>query len=164
MKSWVGRLVAAAMLLRATSAFADPLTIAKDHDHAFDKATWLGGCNTAKALEFYEDKAVAIYPGEGEIAYSKAGIAKLVETFLAPYCSEGHNSFSLDHDDIRAVALSSDYIVVIRVADVVDSDGKRTQFRATELIHNSGGKWRYVVDHASIGASPESGTTQKPSR
>jgi hypothetical protein len=156
-------LVAAMVLVSATLAFSDPLTIAKDHDHAFDKATWNGGCSPQKALELYEDKAIAIYPGEGEIAYSKAGIEKLVETFLASYCGEGHKSFSLDHDDIRAVALSPDYIVIIRIAAVVASDGTRTQFRATELIHKSGDKWRYVVDHASIGASPETPTTRTPS-
>ena len=36
------------------------------------------------------------------------------------------------------------------------TDGKPTitRVRTTEVLHRTNGKWRYVIDHASIGLPP----------
>jgi hypothetical protein len=44
--------------------------------------------------------------------------------------------------------------MIIRVVDVTDKDGNPARLRTTELIHKSGGKWRYLADHASLGLPP----------
>ena len=72
-------------------------------------------------------------PGEGEEADTKAGIEKLIESFVAPYCGEGHKPPKVANYQIRAICLSPDYIMIVRSADVVE--GKNTtRVRATELI------------------------------
>jgi hypothetical protein len=137
----------------AAPASADSLAIAKAHDDAFDAATWKGGCDPQKGLTFYDKGAVAVYPGQGEEADTKAGIEKLIKSFIAPFCGEGHEPPKVANYQIRAIGLSRDYIMIVRSADV--GEGKDlTHVRATELIHKSGGKWRYLVDHASIGVPP----------
>jgi hypothetical protein len=96
---------------------------------------------------------VAVYPGENEEADTKAGIEKLIKSFVAPYCGEGHTPPKVANYQIRAIGLSPNYIMIVRSADV--GEGKDlAHVRATELIHKSGGKWRYLVDHASIGVPP----------
>jgi hypothetical protein len=40
--------------------------------------------------------------------------------------------------------------MMVRVLDGVDEKGKPFRINATELMHKSDGKWRYVVDHASF--------------
>jgi hypothetical protein len=156
MKKYVLTIVALLSAL-AAPAWADPLAIAKAHDDAFDAATWKGGCDPQKGIGFYDKGAVAVYPGEGEEADTKAGIEKLIKSFIAPFCGEGHKPQKVANYQIRAIGLSPDYIMIIRGADV--GEGKdTTHVRATELIHKSGGKWRYLVDHASIGVPPASPT------
>jgi hypothetical protein len=137
----------------AATVWAAPLAIAKAHDDAFDAATWKGGCDPQKGLTFYDNGAVAVYPGQGEEADTKAGIEKLIKSFVAPYCGEGHKPPKVANYQIRAIGLSPDYIMIIRSADV-GKGSDLTHVRATELIHKSGGKWRYLVDHASIGVPP----------
>jgi hypothetical protein len=82
--------VAALVAVLVTPAFADPLAIARAHDDAFDAATWRGGCDAQKGLAFYDNGAIAVYPGEGEEADTMAGIEKLIKSFIAPFCSENH--------------------------------------------------------------------------
>jgi hypothetical protein len=146
-------IIVALVAVLVAPAWADPLAIAKAHDDAFDAATWKGGCDPQKGLSFYDKGAIAIYPGEGEEADTKAGIIKLIKSFIAPFCSEGHKPQKVTNYQIRAIGLSPDYIMIVRSAD--GGEGKdRYRVRATELIHKSGGKWRYLVDHASIGVPP----------
>jgi hypothetical protein len=154
-------IVGAMILALAAPAWADPLAIAKAHDDAFDAATWKGGCDPQKGLSFYDKGAIAIYPGKGEAADTKVGIEKLIRNFVAPYCGEGHKPPKVANYQIRAIRLSPDYILIIRSADVGEASDL-THVRATELIHKSGGKWRYLVDHASIGvarAAPAANST-----
>jgi ketosteroid isomerase-like protein len=51
-----------------------------------------------------------------------------------------------------------DYIINVGMWDAAGTgaDGKPTKvrIRTSELLHRSGGKWRYVVDHASVGMAP----------
>ena len=145
--------IGAIILAFAAPASADPLAIANAHDDAFDAATWKGGCDPQKGLSFYDKGAVAVYPGEGEEADTRAGIEKLIRNFVAPYCGENHKPPKIANYRIRAIALGANYIMIIRSADV-GAGSDLTHVRATELIHQSGGKWRYLVDHASIGAAP----------
>jgi hypothetical protein len=52
------------------SAFAaDALTIAKAHDSGVTKA--LKDCKPQEIVDMYEDDAIAVYPGEGEIGRGK---------------------------------------------------------------------------------------------
>jgi hypothetical protein len=48
--------------------------------------------------------------------------------------------------------------MIVRIVDATDTQGT-VRGRATELIHRSGGKWRYLVDHASLGISPQTSAT-----
>ena len=145
------------MVLRSvTTAFADPMAIARAHDAAYDKATLAYDVKTM--LIFYEDKAEAIYPGEGEVATDKAGIEKLIRNFISPWCSQGHEKPTLKEISFHAVPLGPDYIMIVRIVDATDTQGT-VRGRATELIHRSGGKWRYLVDHASLGIAPQTSAT-----
>jgi ketosteroid isomerase-like protein len=55
-------------------------------------------------------------------------------------------------------ALGKDYIINIGswYSTIARPDGKSmtARVRTTELLHKSHGKWRYVIDHASIGVPP----------
>jgi len=123
------------------------MAIARAHDAAYDKATLAYDVKTM--LIFYEDKAEAIYPGEGEVATDKAGIEKLIRNFISPWCSQGHEKPTLKEISFHAVPLGPDYIMIVRIVDATDTQGT-VRGRATELIHRSSGKWRYLVDHASL--------------
>ncbi|HLW71470.1 MAG TPA: hypothetical protein VKS22_12710 [Candidatus Binataceae bacterium] len=151
-------IVASLVLALAAPAWADPLAIAKAHDDAFDAATWKGGCDPQKGLTFYDKGAIAVYPGQGEESDTKAGIEKLIKSFIAPYCGEGHKPPKIVNYQIRAIGLGPDYVMIVRSGDVGEGNDL-THVRATELIHKSGGKWRYLVDHASIGVPPSAAAT-----
>jgi hypothetical protein len=154
-------IIAVLVAVLVAPAWADPLAIAKAHEDAFDAATWKGGCDPQKGLTFYDKGAVAVYPGEGEEADTKAGIEKLIASFVAPYCGEGHTPPKVANYQIRAIGLSPNYIMIVRSADV--GEGRDlTHVCATELIHKSGGKWRYLVDHASVGVPPPSPPAASP--
>lgn len=168
----IGRLLIIGVLVSfsVVSAFAAPplkdraLVIANAHDDAYDNASWKGGCDVKKALSLYEDDAIAVYPGEGEVANSKAEIEKLIENFIKPYCGKGHDKPpTVANYKLRALQLDPNYIMIVRTADVGDG-ADVGHFRATELIHKSAGKWRYVVDHASIGVPPEASSVATPAK
>ena len=150
-------LVATAFLLFSASvAYADPMAIARMHDDGFVNAAL--ACEPETMIKFYEPGAIAIYPGEGEVAHTKSEIEKLIHSFISPWCGEKRYKPTLKDISFEALPIGPNYIMIIRVGDLIDSGGKTTRFRATELIHKSSGKWYYLVDHASIGVAPESPT------
>jgi ketosteroid isomerase-like protein len=61
-----------------------------------------------------------------------------------------------------AIALDASHILNVGrwEATVPDPDGRPTTavVRTTELLVKENGVWRYLVDHASIGAPPPSAT------
>ena len=140
-----------AILVCAGSALADPAAVVKAHSDAFGKA--FNACDVPATLNLYQDDAVLIWPGEGEVATGKEAIAKVIKV----ECSGAAKS-SLKQISSDSHAIGKDYIINVGMWDdtMPGPDGKPTtvRVRTTELLHRSKGKWRYVVDHASIGLPP----------
>ena len=138
----------------AGAAHADPVADAKTVSDAFTKA--FEACDIPAVLALYEDNAVVIWPGQGEFATGKASIEKIVKA----NCS-GPSKPSLNEVSSNARPVGKDYIIHIGQLDdtMAGPDGKPTtlRIRTSELLHKSGGKWRYAVDHASAGLPPPPG-------
>jgi uncharacterized protein (TIGR02246 family) len=139
------------ILLCARVAFADPNAIVKAHSDAFGKA--FNSCDVPAALALYEDNATMIWPGDGEVATGKKGIEKIINTECA-----GAAKGSLKQVSSKSWAIGHDYIINVGMWDSTapGPDGKpmTARVRTTELLHRSGGKWRYAIDNASIGLPP----------
>jgi uncharacterized protein (TIGR02246 family) len=135
----------------AAAAHADPVADSKTVTDAFSKA--FAACDVPSVLALYEDNAVIIWPRQGEFATGKAAIEKVVKA----NCS-GPSKPSLTEVSSDARAVGKDYIIHIGQLDdsMTGPDGKPVtlRIRTSELLHKSGGKWRYVVDHASAGLPP----------
>ncbi len=140
-----------AILLSAGFAYAGPDEIVKAQSDAFGKA--FNACNVPAALALYEDDATMIWPGEGEVATGKPGIEKIIKAECA-----GAAKGSLKQISSKSQALGKDYIINVGMWDstITGPDGKpaTARVRTTELLHKSGGKWRYAIDNASIGLPP----------
>jgi ketosteroid isomerase-like protein len=149
-----GVICLAAILMCAGSALADPAAVVKAHSDAFGKS--FNSCDVPAALNLYEDNAVLIWPGEGEVAHGKAAIAKVIKA----ECS-GTAKSSLKQISSDSRAIGKDYIINVGMWDdtMTGADGKQmtARVRTTELLHRSNGKWRYVIDNASIGLPPPPG-------
>jgi len=135
----------------SVAAYASPIADAESVNDAFSKAS--AACDVPAVLALYEDNAVVIWPGQGEFAVGKAAFRKILET----YCSGGvKQSFKVVSSDARQAG--RDYIIHYGQLDITtrSPDGKAStlRVRTDELLHKSGGKWRYVVDHASVGLAP----------
>ena len=124
------------------AAYADPVADAKTLTDAFSKA--FAACDVPAVVELYEDNAVIIWPGQGEIATGKPAIEKVVKA----NCS-GPSKHSITEVSSEARQVDKNYIIHIGQLDdtMTGPDGKPTtlRIRTTELLHKSGGKWRYVV-------------------
>ena len=133
------------------SAMADPAAVVKAHSDAFGSA--FNKCDIPAAVSLYEDDAVLIWPGEGEVARGKTAIGRVVRE----ECSNGRGS-SLKQISSDSWAIGPDYIVNVGMWDdaMGGADGRPTtaRVRTTEVLHKSEGKWRYIIDHASIGLPP----------
>lgn len=146
-----GLILLAIAMLTSRTALADPASTVKAHSEAFAKA--FDACDVPAVLKLYEDDATIIWPGEGEVATGKAAIEKVIKEQCA---SAGKSSLKRISSDPRAIG--KDYIINVGMWDDTMSgpDGKPVtmRVRTTELLHKSRGKWRYVIDHASIGLPP----------
>jgi uncharacterized protein (TIGR02246 family) len=140
------------------TAHADPAADAKTVTDAFAKA--FAACDVPAVVALYEDDAVIIWPGQGEVATGKPGIEKIVKAT----CS-GPTKPSLTEISSEARPVGKNYIIHIGQLDdtMAGPDGKpvTVRIRTSELLHLSGGKWRYVVDHASAGLPPPPGADGK---
>ncbi|HEY2773116.1 MAG TPA: SgcJ/EcaC family oxidoreductase [Candidatus Binatia bacterium] len=154
------RLALATILVAAsaTLARADANAEGRAVSEAFEKACNSG--DVAAVMELYEDDATAIWPGEGEIAKGKPGIHKLVADLCKASAKATNKLVSQ-----QSIAVGKDHILNVGrwTATGPGPDGKPStvEIRTTELLHKSGGKWRYVVDHASIGLPPPPPTAKK---
>jgi ketosteroid isomerase-like protein len=129
------------------AAAADPTAIASAHSAKFDQA--FAACNLPAVINLYEDGATAIYAEQ--VAKGKVEIEKMVQS----YCTNGHQQLApYKQTSGHAQMLAPHWIMMVRTLDGVDEKGKPFRINATELMHQSGGQWRYVVDHASWGAPP----------
>ncbi len=138
-------------LIFAAAAYAEPIANAERVNDAFSKA--FEACDIPTILNLYEDNAVVIWPGQGEYAIGKPAFRKILEH----YCSGGvKQTVKVVSSGARQVG--ADYIIHFGELDITTKspDGKPTtmRVRTDELLHKSGGKWRYVVDHASVGVPP----------
>jgi len=137
------------MLLVAAPALAGPLETAREQDQSFDHA--ILACQPDDAAALYQDDAMAIYPGAADIGIGKEAIAKLLKNFAAAFCPNEQKKAALKDVRFAATPLGADYIMIVRVIDATDKDGNHAVVRATKVIHQVGGKWRYLVDHTSVG-------------
>jgi uncharacterized protein (TIGR02246 family) len=138
-------------LIFAAAAYAEPIANAERVNDAFSKA--FEACDIPAVLNLYEDNAVIIWPGEGEYAIGKPAFRKILEH----YCSGGvKQSVKVVSSGARQVG--ADYIIHFGQLDITTTgpDGKAAteRVRTDELLHKTDGKWRYVVDHASVGVPP----------
>jgi len=143
--------IAILILVCTTPVFAGSTDVGKSHSEAFEKACGAG--DIAGVMALYEDDAQVIWPGQGDVAKGKVAIEKLVSA----YCKPGAGSLKLETQTSRQ--LSPAYVVNVGFWKnvVPGADGKTTEMevRTTEVIHRGkDGRWRYIVDHASIGAPP----------
>jgi uncharacterized protein (TIGR02246 family) len=101
-------------------------------------------------VALYEDDATLIWPIDGQVAKGKAEIEKI---FKSDCSGAAKGSLKVVSSDSKEIG--RDYIVNVGMWDttVTGADGKlmTARVRTTELLHKSAGKWRYVIDNASIG-------------
>ena len=145
----------------AMPATAGPLESARAQEQSFDSA--ILACTPESAAELYEEGAVAIYPGEGDIGIGRAGIAKLLKNFSAAFCPNDQKKAGLKDIRLAATPMGPDYVMVMRVIDATDRQGNHALFRSTKVIHQADGKWRFLSDHTSIGlAAAAAEGSEKP--
>ena len=141
----------ALLLILASIARADPAADAKAVTDEFSKA--FAACDVPAILAMYEDDATVIWPGQGEFATGKTEIEKVIKENCG-----GNQKHALTEVSSFARAVSKDYIMHYGQLDdtAMGREGKpmTLRIRVSELLHKSGGKWRYVIDHASAGLPP----------
>ncbi len=144
-------IIAVLFMALAAPAFADATAEARKHDEAFAKACSSGDVKGVVAL--YTDDAFVIWPEVGEEAKGKAGIEKLATSLCQPKLG----TKAVLEDDV-GLQLDPTHIAIIGHWELTQNgpDGKpvTSRIRTSEIIVKSGGGWRYVVDHASIGVPP----------
>jgi ketosteroid isomerase-like protein len=145
-------LLSAIFIASTTSAFAaDANGIVAAVGDQFDKA--FTSCDVPAVLSLYEANAHVIFPGQGEVANNNEELTKVIKES----CSGGAIS-DLKPVKISAEMLGDDYVADAGLWEgtMKSADGKsnKVQIRTTEVLHHSGGKWRYIIDHASIGTPP----------
>lgn len=138
------------LISTTTALAADATAIARAHSEAFGRACASGKLDAVLAL--YEDDAIAVWPGQGEEAKGKSAIAKLA----ANLCTGKDPAPTLKA--IEGRQLGPGYVVTHGTWEQPSKgpDGKPMTLviRTTEVLKDTHGKWRYVVDHASIGLPP----------
>jgi ketosteroid isomerase-like protein len=138
-------------IMFGVTANANPVADANSLNDAFNKA--FESCDIPAITALYDKNAVVIWPGEGEFAIGKVEFEK----FLKRNCiATSKPTIKVISSDARSI--SKDYIVHFGQIDftIAGPDGKPTTLlvRTSELLHRSGGKWRYAIDHASVGLPP----------
>lgn len=150
----------AIIMMCAGPAFADATSVVKAQSEAFNKA--FTSCDVPAVLALYQDDATIIWPGQGAVATGKEAIEKVVKAS----CSGAKPSLKELSSESRAIG--RDYIINVGMWDAAGTgpDGRPTnmRIRTSELLHRSGGKWRYVVDHASVGMMPARNAAAKEER
>jgi len=140
-------LVVAACCL-AVPAFADPAADARAHEEAFARACNAG--DVKAVMDLYADDAVVVWPGQGMEAKGKADIEKLVAGLCKP---QAGGQFTLR--SVQGIPLGDTHLATVAHWDDTTTrpGGARVtrDVRSTEVLVKQDGKWRYLVDHASIG-------------
>jgi uncharacterized protein (TIGR02246 family) len=135
----------------ASPAHADATAEARAVDEAFARAA--EARDVAGALALYADDARVVWPGQGDEARGRAAIEALIRrSFAAPA------GLKLVLESVDAVPIGESHIVAVGRwrQTVTTAAGKSvsTRVRTTEVLVKQDGKWRYLVDHASVGVPP----------
>ena len=134
----------------ATPAFADANAVARAVSERFARACAAGDIQAVVAM--YEDDAIAVWPGEGAEGAGKPAIEKLATGL----CTGKASAPVLK--SVEGRSLGKGYVVTHGRWELPSTapDGTKTVavVRTTEVLKDTGGKWRYVVDHASVGVPP----------
>jgi uncharacterized protein (TIGR02246 family) len=137
--------------LLVSPAFGDVSAEVKALEDAFARGCQAGDVEAVVSL--YAENASVIWPGQGEEAKGKAGIAK-----LATGLCKNTKDLKLTVKSLEAKSLGTDHIAVIGHWEIssTGADGKTAvaEMRATEILTRSGGKLLYLIDHGSVGLPP----------
>jgi len=147
-------------LALAMPAMAGPLEYARAQEQSFDSA--ILACTPNEAAELYEENAVAIYPGEGDIGIGLVGITKLLKNFSAAFCPNDQKKAALKDIRLAATPMGPDYVMIMRLIDATDKAGNHALLRSTKVIHQTDGKWRFLSDHTSVGLVAATEGSEKP--
>src|SRR6059058_4308230 len=132
-------------------AQADLAADVKAHEEAFARACVAG--DVAAVVALYADDARLVWPGAGEEGRGKADIERLVTNF----CKHTKN-LKLTLTSVDAVPLDDAHVGTVAhwESSATGPGGTRVsaKVRSTEVLVKSGGAWRYLVDHASVGQPP----------
>jgi uncharacterized protein (TIGR02246 family) len=144
-------LVAAALLVAASGlAHADPAADARTLGEAFARAVASGDVDAV--LDLYADDARAIYPGQGQEARGKAALKAMLERDLPAL-----RALPLAQRAADAFALDETHLVNVGRWEITAAPGRpAATVRTSEVLVKEGGRWRYLVDHASVGTPPPS--------
>jgi uncharacterized protein (TIGR02246 family) len=142
-------LVAATLIgLVAGSAGADPAADAHALGESFARAVASGDVDAV--LDLYAEDARAIYPGQGQEARGKTALKAMLERDLPNL-----RKATLAQRSSDAIAIDDTHIMNVGRWEMgAPGRAATTTIRTSELLVKDGGRWRYLVDHASIGAPP----------
>jgi len=139
----------AVVFVCASAAFADPTADAKAVGEAFAKAMAAG--DVPGVLALYRNDASIVWPGHGEEAKGKEAIERVVRAAIGSAAKD----LRMVQKSNEARALGDDYLVNVgRWEDsFTTANGRHVTMdvRTTEVLARTGGKWLYLVDHASVG-------------
>ena len=130
--------------------------VARSVDQAFVRHLEAG--DVKGILSLYVDDADVIWPGDKEEAYDKKALEPMARDFVAAM-----KNGKLVLKKVKARYLGKHYVMSTGHWEETSPgpDGKPVThtLRTTEIFVNEGGKWLFVVDHASIGepAAPAAG-------
>ena len=150
-------LVALVCMLPAL-ARADLAADVKAHEEAFARACAAGDVPAVVAL--YADDARLVWPDAGEEGRGKADIERLATAF----CKRTED-LKLTLSSLDVVPLDDTHVGTVAhwEMSVTAPGGKKlsAKVRSTEVLVKTGGAWRYLVDHASLGRPPAPTATRR---
>ena len=110
--------------------------------------------DVSAVLALYEEDARVIWLGEPEEARGREALARLVTGGCRP---EMEATIELDDLEVRPIGESHAAAVLHGEYEMRTPDGQRRasfRVRLTQLLRRRSGKWRILVEHASIGLPP----------
>lgn len=140
--AWV---LAALATVAAPRAAADPTADARGVADAFQRAVAAGDADAVIAL--YDENAWLIWPGRAQEARGREAIAAFLRRELPAMRATPPVLVSL-----VATPLADGTIAV--VGHWEQGTTEKVEIRTTEVLVRRDGKWKYLVDHASVGAEP----------
>src|SRR2546427_1559657 len=140
---------------------ADLSAEVKTHEETFARACAAGDIPAVLAL--YADDARLVWPDAGEEGRGRADIERLATAF----CQHTHD-LQLTLASLDAVPIDDTHVATVAHWEMSATapDGKKlsAKVRSTEVLVKTGGAWRYLVDHASLGRPPAPTATRRTRR